>query len=152
MVREWKHFLSFNFLSDSTSDKKLSDKKRSSLKALNLHNRTGGVLMIVMVVMIVSALMASQGVRLMMLASSAHDGRMRSAQINELLELGRQRLADQAQPETFTVEVPSDNGQSPRVGQVTIEKKSDADASWRIRVRFPYNQPQEMTVTWESPS
>ena len=119
------------------------------------YNRTGGVLMIVMVVMIASALMASQGVRLMMLANSAHDQRMKSAQVNELLELGRQRLADladQAQPDTFTAEVPSDNGLPPRVGQVTIEKKSNADGDWRIRVRFPYNQPQETTVTWESPS
>lgn len=108
--------------------------------------------MIVMVIMIVSALMASQGVRLMMLTSSAHDQRMKSAQINELLELARIRLADQSQAEIFTMKVPTSSGLPARVGHVNIEKKPNADAGWRITVRFPYNQPQEMTITWESPS
>ncbi len=43
----------------------------------------------------------------MMLVGTVHDQRIKSAQINELLELARMRLADQAQSETFTIEVPS---------------------------------------------
>lgn len=114
--------------------------------------RNGGVLVIVLVTMIAVAFLASQGVRLMMLGNHAHEQRIKSAQVHELLELGRLRLADKNEAESFDVHVPGSQAAPDRVGKVTIEKKSNSDHGWRIIVRFPYNQPNEMTVTWESPS
>lgn len=116
-----------------------------------MPRRHGGVLMIVLLIMIAVAFLASQGVRLMMLSNRAYDQRNTSAQIKELVELAKLRLADQNQEESLTVEVPNVSGRPARTASIVIENKVNA-SGWRIMVRFPHNQPNEMTVTWESPS
>lgn len=111
----------------------------------------GGILLIVLITMIGVAFLASQGVRLMSLSNLAADQRVKTAQLNELLELGRMRLAGEGKAEVFSVEVPASRGVPARVGNIAIEKKSETDERWRIIVRFPHNQNNELTVTWESP-
>lgn len=115
------------------------------------QNKRGSVLMIVLVIMVAVGFLAAQGIRLMMLTNRAYDQRTLSMQINELVELGRLRLANGQQSEEFVVDVPAGNGVATRVGKIKIEKKSDADDGWRIIVQFPHKQPNQMTVTWESP-
>lgn len=116
-----------------------------------LERRAGGALMIVLFIMVTVALLTAQGVRLMMLTHRAFDQRIHAAQANELLDLARLRLADQNREESLSVEVPAAVGE-PSVGNIEIQHKSNTGEGWRIIVRFPHHQPNELTVTWESPS
>ncbi len=70
------------------------------------QSRHGGVLVIVLFTMMAVAFLASQGVRLMMLHNLNSDQRIKTAQLNELIELGRMRLASREVAEEFLVEVP----------------------------------------------
>lgn len=116
------------------------------------RDRRGGTLMIVLLIMVSVAFLTTQGVRLMMLTGQAYEQRVTATQASELLELARLRLADKQQTESLSVEVPRMNGMSARVGKIEIEKKTNTDDGWRIIVRYPHNQSNELTVTWESPS
>ena len=116
-----------------------------------LRKRRGGVLVMVLIIMVAVALLASQGLRLMMLSHQAHEQHWKSAQIGELIELGRLRLAQFEQSEAFTVEVPETSGSATRRGHISIQPRTAGAEGWRITIRYPYEHPNETTVTWESP-
>lgn len=127
------------------------NRKHMHCQRARCSRHRGGILLIVLITMMGVAFLASQGVRLISLSNLAADQRVKTAQLNELLELGRMRLADEGKAGVFSVEVAASRGVPARVGNIAIEKKSETDERWRIIVRFPHNQPNELTVTWESP-
>lgn len=115
------------------------------------QQRTGGVLIVVLVVMAAVAFLTAQGVRLSMLTNQAHQQRMKSAQIKEIVELARMRLDNERKAETFVVSVPGYTAGTERTANVSIDPKPKPADGWIITVRFPYNEASETIVTWESP-
>lgn len=120
-------------------------------------HRTGGVLLIAMAVMLAVALLAAQGMRLMTLVNDSYHQRLLQRQVDELLELGRLRLSQRSQAETFTVKVNSSESGSERLASITLEKVAESDRDWRITVRYPLHptaakpisKTHEKIVTWE---
>lgn len=129
--------------------------------------RKGTVLFIALGVMLAVAMLAAQGMRLMSLVNNSHQQQLHQSQMEELLELGRLRLNDRSQPETFTVAVPGKpgwTGNQSRLARITIDKLTDRAEHWRVVVEYPAevreaqaNQPQSSnsssrtTATWEGP-
>jgi hypothetical protein len=130
-----------------------------AFKAGTVQQRRASILVCVLVVLMVTGMLTLQGTRLLTALARASGDRARLEQAQELLALGRLRLSNQLDRssaydgESITVELPAGSATSESVAEIRIERlvsETTKMPRWRIIATHPYNQPGQVTASWES--
>lgn len=139
---------------------KLRQKLLCGIRSAPRRRRHASVMVCVLVVLIVTAALALQGAQLLNVMSRSTRERARLEQAQELLALGRQRLSEQLrrgseyEGESIRVELSDLASTISTSAEIRIRRVPAATtqrASWRIEASYPYNEPVQVTASWESP-
>ena len=126
------------------------------------RQRRAAVLICVMLVMMVAGMLTLQGTRLLIAASRAAQQQAKMEQVQELLALGRMRLASQLKArgddyrgEVFAAPLYAQATSKTIEAEIRIERVDRATqtasvAGWRIVAVYPLNQPGQNTASWET--
>ena len=147
--------------------------KRSRLCEREARRR-GSILVCVLVVLFLTGMMAIHGTRLLLASARAGGARAKLEQCQELLALGRTRLAQQLERdrayagETLKVEIRAAGAEDETeaiMGEIRIEKLRPRDveetaqqdtsriagaAAWRVSATAPLGETGPVTAHWET--
>ncbi len=120
--------------------------KRS--KRLRQRERSGGLTLCVMVVLLLVGLISSQAIQTLLIVRRGDDRRGELRQARELLELGKLALQSDQVPESKVLEITVD-GKPAKVRFANVG--TDDNPRKRIVAQWLVNNTREVTVSWESP-
>ncbi len=116
--------------------------------------RRGGVIVCVLVVLMLVTLLTIQTMQTLFVIRRGDDERSKIYQARELIELGRWVDWSEANSQSLQVQIPDTATEAADVPArlAKIERQKDAnktDSKTRLVVRYPADEPGEVTTTWD---